>query len=107
MLTPFDVQYEIYKLLPHGYSVDWDRWFPRPYTMAYSIGRRLEDGRILKGEIVFNGFELKEPHAKNLIQARFRYLLRQFKELDPAFTQSTPPTAPPRSNPCHLKASMK
>ena len=89
-MTPFDVQYEIYKMLPPGYSVWWDRWFPRPYTMAYTIGRRLDDGRILRGELVFTGLELKTPHANRLIQASFRHLLRSFKELDPGLTLSSP-----------------
>ena len=80
--SPYEIQYEIYKLLPPGYSVVWDRWFPRPYTLAFTIGKRLDDGQVLRGGIAFNGFEINESFYSHLIKTRFDYLLRQFKELD-------------------------
>ena len=94
--SPYEIQYEIYKSLPPGYSVVWDRWFPRPYTLAFTIGKNLDDGQKLRGGLVFTGVEVRSnPYLHCLINARFNFILRSFRELDPSIPQPIHPTRLP------------
>ena len=81
-MTPYDIQYEIFKGLGDGFTVQWDRHFPTPGVWNYLVRVELDDGRIFGGELRFEWFLLRRLQYswQSYVQRHTRELMRAFAE---------------------------
>jgi len=83
-VTPYEIQYEIYKNMAPGLTVDWDRYFPTPGIWNYVVTGHDKNGHAIYGMLRFDWPLILTMSARclfqRLVEQRTRYLMRAFAE---------------------------
>ena len=89
-MSPYEVQYEIFKNLGDGFAIQWDRHCPTPGVWSYIVRTKVDDGRIFDGGLRFELFLLHR-----MSYSWQSYVQRHARELMRAYSAATTTTRAP------------